>query len=55
MDAMNEFVEESPGLERGLGPARGETECGTWVGHDGSVPAMTPSPGTSTATARSSC
>jgi D-alanyl-D-alanine carboxypeptidase len=37
-DAMNEFVEESPGLERGLGPARGETECGTWVGHDGSVP-----------------
>lgn len=38
MDAMTEFVDESPGIERGLGPARGETECGTWVGHDGSVP-----------------
>jgi D-alanyl-D-alanine carboxypeptidase len=38
MDAMTEFVEEEPGLERGLGPARGETECGDWVGHDGSVP-----------------
>jgi len=38
MEAMNEFAVESPGLERGLGIARGETECGTWTGHDGSVP-----------------
>jgi D-alanyl-D-alanine carboxypeptidase len=38
MEAMTEYVPEAPGQERGLGPARGDTECGTWVGHDGSVP-----------------
>jgi hypothetical protein len=38
MEAMATFVEEAPGLERGLGLAHGETECGTWTGHDGSVP-----------------
>jgi D-alanyl-D-alanine carboxypeptidase len=38
MEAMTTFVEEAPGLERGLGVAHGETECGTWTGHDGSVP-----------------
>lgn len=38
MAAMTEFVPEAPGLERGLGLARGDTECGSWEGHDGSVP-----------------
>lgn len=38
MEAMTTFVDEAPGLSRGLGPAHGETECGTWTGHDGSVP-----------------
>jgi D-alanyl-D-alanine carboxypeptidase len=40
-DSMNEMttlVEEEPGLERGLGIAHGDTSCGTWDGHDGSVP-----------------
>ncbi len=38
MEEMQEFAVEAPGLERGLGIARGETECGSWEGHDGSVP-----------------
>jgi D-alanyl-D-alanine carboxypeptidase len=38
MEAMTEYVPEAPGLERGLGLARGDTECGSWEGHDGSVP-----------------
>jgi D-alanyl-D-alanine carboxypeptidase len=38
MEAMTTFVDEAPGLSRGLGLAHGETECGTWTGHDGSVP-----------------
>jgi D-alanyl-D-alanine carboxypeptidase len=38
MDEMTDYVEEAPGLSRGLGPAKGETECGSWEGHDGSVP-----------------
>jgi D-alanyl-D-alanine carboxypeptidase len=38
MEEMTTLVEEAPGLERGLGIAHGETGCGTWDGHDGSVP-----------------
>ncbi|HEV7615062.1 MAG TPA: serine hydrolase domain-containing protein [Solirubrobacterales bacterium] len=38
MDELTTFAAEAPGLERGLGIARGETECGSWEGHDGSVP-----------------
>jgi D-alanyl-D-alanine carboxypeptidase len=38
MEEMTTFVEEAPGIERGLGVAHGDNECGTWTGHDGSVP-----------------
>ena len=38
MEAMTSYVEETPSIERGLGVAHGENECGTWTGHDGSVP-----------------
>ena len=38
MEEMESFAAEAPGLERGLGLARGETRCGSWEGHDGSVP-----------------
>jgi len=38
MEAMTSYVEEVPGVERGLGVAHGDTECGTWTGHDGAVP-----------------
>ena len=38
MEAMTAFVEETPDRSRGLGVAHGDTECGSWTGHDGSVP-----------------
>ena len=38
MEEMTAFIEETPDVERGLGVARGDNECGTWTGHDGSVP-----------------
>lgn len=38
MKTMTTFVEEVPGLERGLGLAHGENQCGGWTGHDGTVP-----------------
>lgn len=38
LEAMREVVEESPGLDRGLGFAHGEVSCGEWYGHDGAVP-----------------
>ena len=38
MEEMTSFVAETPTLDRGLGIARGETRCGNWEGHDGSVP-----------------
>ncbi len=38
MEEMTTLVEERPGLERGLGIAHGDTSCGSWDGHDGSVP-----------------
>ena len=38
LEAMKTVVEEEPGVERGLGLARGSFECSDWYGHDGSVP-----------------
>jgi D-alanyl-D-alanine carboxypeptidase len=38
MEEMTSYVEEESSLERGLGVAHGEYECGAWTGHDGSVP-----------------
>jgi D-alanyl-D-alanine carboxypeptidase len=38
METMRTYVEEKPDVDRGLGLARGETDCGSWEGHDGSVP-----------------
>jgi D-alanyl-D-alanine carboxypeptidase len=38
MEEMTSYVAETPDVERGLGVAHGENECGTWTGHDGSVP-----------------
>jgi len=35
---MTSTVEETDGLDRGLGLAHGEEPCGEWYGHDGSVP-----------------